>query len=256
MAPELNSTISQLIPHVGDIEMLPWAGEVTEMVGLLIASRGPAVSVGDFCEIRTSSGRSIRTQVIGFRNGHVLSMPLEEIDGLQLGDRVIARRDDARVRVGPGLLGRVLDGFGRPMDGGPAIHASATYPLYTPAPRPLDREHIVEPLVTGIRAIDGLLPCGKGQRVGIFGGSGVGKSTLLGAMARHNSADVTVIALIGERNREVRGSSKTSWVPKDASARWWLWRHPTARRRCVSAPASSRSPSPSISATRATTSCW
>lgn len=107
--------------------------------------------------------------------------------------------------MSPALLGRVLDGFGKPMDGGPKIEPLAKYDLFATPPGPLEREHIKVPLVTGIRAIDGLLPCGLGQRIGLFGGSGVGKSTLLGAMARHNSADVTVIALIGERNREVRG---------------------------------------------------
>ena len=198
------SAIGNLVPQVAGIEVLPWIGEVTDMTGLLIASRGPVVSIGDFVEVLTSSGRSVRSQVIGFRNERVLSMPLEEMDGLQPGDRVIARRDDALLRVGPGLLGRVLDGFGRPIDEGPAIRSSTAYPLYAAAPCPLDREHITEPLVTGIRAIDGLLPCGKGQRVGIFGGSGVGKSTLLGMMSRHNDADVSVIALVGERNREVR----------------------------------------------------
>jgi FliI/YscN family ATPase len=131
-------------------------------------------------------------------------MPLEETGGLCLGDRIAARSENARVAVGPGLLGRVLDGFGQPMDGGPRIAPEAHYDLYQPPPSPLDREHITEPLVTGIRAIDSLLPCGKGQRIGIFGGSGVGKSTLLGSMSRHNFADVTVIAMIGERNREVR----------------------------------------------------
>jgi FliI/YscN family ATPase len=136
------------------------------------------------------------------------------MDGLQPGDRVIARRDDALLRVGPGLLGRVLDGFGRPMDEGPPVRASMSYPLYTAPPQPLDREHIVKPLVTGIRAIDGLLPCGKGQRVGIFGGSGVGKSTLLGAMSRHNDADVSVIALVGERNREVRAFLENELGPE------------------------------------------
>jgi flagellum-specific ATP synthase len=212
-----SSAISQLIPHVAEIELLPWVGEVTEMVGLLIASRGPVTSIGDFCEVRTSSGRSIRSQVIGFRNERVLSMPLEEIDGLQLGDQVIARKNEAQLRISPALLGRVLDGFGLPMDGGPPIQASETYPLYTPAPCPLDREHIVEPLVTGVRAIDGVLPCGKGQRVGIFGGSGVGKSTLLGSMARHNDADVTVIALVGERNREVRAFLENELGPEGRS---------------------------------------
>jgi FliI/YscN family ATPase len=172
------------------------------------------VSVGDFCEICTSSGRTIRSQVIGFRNDRVLSLPLEEMDGLQLGDRVVARKEDALLRVGPGLLGRVLDGFGRPIDEGPPLQTSAAYPLYAPAPCPMDREHILEPLVTGVRAIDGLLPCGKGQRVGIFGGSGVGKSTLLGSMARHNDADVSVIALVGERNREVRAFLENELGPE------------------------------------------
>jgi len=213
----MTSLLGPLLQHAPEIELLPWVGEVTEMVGLLIASRGPVVSIGDFCEVRTASGRSIRSQVIGFRNEQVLSLPLEEMDGLQLGDRVIARKNEALLRVGPQLLGRVLDGFGRPIDGGPPIHAAASYPLYAAAPCPLEREHITEPLITGIRAIDGLLPCGKGQRVGIFGGSGVGKSTLLGAMSRHNDADVTVIALVGERNREVRAFLENELGPQGRS---------------------------------------
>jgi FliI/YscN family ATPase len=142
--------------------------------------------------------------VVGFRDGRVLLMPLDDIGGLQPGDVVVARPGEARVEVGPQLLGRVLDGFGKPMDGGPPIGVEALYDLYATPPGPLEREHITEPLVTGVRAIDSLLPFGKGQRIGIFGGSGVGKSTLLGQFARHNSADVSVIALIGERNREVR----------------------------------------------------
>src|SRR5580704_11758476 len=137
MAPP-NLSIRDLVPQVPGLEVLPWIGEVTEMVGLLIASRGPVVSTGDFVEVRTSSGRSIRSQVIGFRHDRVLSMPLEETDGLQPGDKVIARRDDAKLRVGPGLLGRVLDGFGRTMDEGPAVRASMTYPLYTAPPQPLE----------------------------------------------------------------------------------------------------------------------
>ena len=181
-----------------------FAGRVTEMVGLLIESNGPAVAVGDFCEIQAFSGRRIRVQVIGFRNGRVLSMPLEETGGIQLGDAIVARSNEARVHVGPGLLGRVLDGFGRPMDGLGPTRGQDQYDLMAKPPGPLERENIEDRLVTGIRAIDSLLPCGKGQRIGIFGGSGVGKSTLLGTMARHSSADVNVIALIGERNREVR----------------------------------------------------
>jgi flagellum-specific ATP synthase len=203
----MTSPIS-LTPYLADLERIPpyrWTGQVTDVVGLLVESRGPAVAIGEFCEVETSSGRRIRTQVIGFRNGRVLSMPMEEIDGLRQGDLVSARAEDSRVQVGPGLLGRVIDGFGQPMDGGPPLAAHDTYSLAGVATSPMDREHITQPLVTGIRAIDGLLPCGKGQRIGLFGGSGVGKSTLLGSMSRHNSADVTVIAMIGERNREVRG---------------------------------------------------
>jgi FliI/YscN family ATPase len=196
-----------LTPYFRQLESLDpvrRSGEVVELNGMVVTSRGPGAAIGDFCEIRASAGRTVRTQVVGFRDGKVLSVPLEEAGGVQLGDAVIARGQDARVRVGQGLLGRVLDGFGQPMDNGPLIAAEDAYDLYQPAGNPLDREHITQPLATGIRSIDSMIPCGKGQRIGIFGGSGVGKSTLLGAMSRHNFADVTVIALIGERNREVR----------------------------------------------------
>ena len=166
------------------IETCRFSGSVTEMVGLLVESQGPEAAVGDFLEIGARSGRVIRTQVIGFREGRVLSMPLEETDGLHLGDRITTRQDDARMEAGPQLLGRVIDGFGKPMDDLGPIPAGVPYDLYAAPPGPLEREPIAEALVTGIRAIDSLLTCGKGQRIGIFGGSGVGKSTLLGAMAR------------------------------------------------------------------------
>jgi flagellum-specific ATP synthase len=196
--------LQEYIAALPGLDTLLRAGHVRELIGLLVASDGPAAAVGDFCEIQSADGRVIRAQVAGFRDGQVLLMPLEETGGLQLGDTVVARPEAARVRVGPQLLGRVLDGFGRPMDDGPEITAEASRDLYATAPGPLDREPITEGLVTGVRAIDSLLPIGKGQRIGIFGGSGVGKSTLLGAMARNSSAEVSVIALIGERNREVR----------------------------------------------------
>ncbi|HME09877.1 MAG TPA: FliI/YscN family ATPase [Bryobacteraceae bacterium] len=212
-------TLQAFQEKLARMDTFQWTGQITEMIGLLVESKGPAAAVGDFCEIRTRDGRTIRTQVIGFREGRVLSMPLEETDGLQLGDTISARRDDARIAVGPELLGRVLDGFGQPMDGlgplrawesgglgasGPGSGALSSNLIYKTPPGPLDREPITEMLVTGVRAIDSLLTIGKGQRIGIFGGSGVGKSTLLGTMARQNSADVSVIALVGERNREVR----------------------------------------------------
>ncbi len=196
------------LPHyaalLNRLQSVRMEGEVVELVGLIVESRGPAAAIGDFCEIRTRTGRAIRTQVIGFREGRVLSMPLEETGGLTLGDPIVARGGESDVEVSPRLLGRVLDGFGSPMDGGPSIRAATTRPLYAPPPGPMARAHIDRRLHTGIRAIDGLLPCGKGQRIGIFGGSGVGKSTLLGSMSRNSSAGVNVIALIGERNREVR----------------------------------------------------
>ena len=223
-----------LAPYLAQLDSTPafrWTGRVTEVIGLLIESRGPNVAIGDFCEVRASNGRRIRMQAIGFRHGRVLSMPLEEMDGVQLGDLVEARSQEARVEVGPGLLGRVIDGFGKPIDGGGGFEVRDTYSLHGEATNPLDREHITEPLVTGIRAIDGLLPCGKGQRLGIFGGSGVGKSTLLGSMSRHNSADVTVIGMIGERNREVRG-----FLEKELG--------PEGRKRSVVVCATSERPAP------------
>lgn len=180
------------------------AGTVVRTAGLLIESRGPAAGIGDFCEIRTRTGAAIRTQVIGFRDGLILSMPLEETSGLQPGDPIVARPQAARVAVSRQLLGRVLDGFGQPMDGGPPVDAEAFYDLYAAPPGPLQREPIRERLETGIRVIDGFLTVGRGQRVGIFGGSGVGKSTLLGSLVKNSDAEVCVLALVGERNREVR----------------------------------------------------
>jgi flagellum-specific ATP synthase len=204
MTPTLNIDFGRYTALLSRLQPVRMEGEVVELVGLIVESRGPAAAMGDFCEIRTRNGRAIRTQVIGFRDGRLLSMPLEETDGLSLGDRIIARGGECDVEVSSQLLGRVLDGFGNPMDGGPPIITDETRPLYASPRNPLERAHIDERLTTGIRVIDGLLPCGKGQRVGIFGGSGVGKSTLLGSMARSSSAGVNVIALIGERNREVR----------------------------------------------------
>ncbi len=221
----------QLLAAVERSDTFRWCGRVTDVVGLLVESDGPAAAIGDFCEVCTAEGRRVRTQVIGFRNGRVLSLPLEEISGLQAGDVLTRRSEEARVAVGPGLLGRVLDGFGQPVDGGGLPAAETSYELYKEAPGPLEREHIENQLVTGVRAIDSLLTCGEGQRIGIFGGSGVGKSTLLGTMARHSSADVNVIALVGERNREVR-----EFLEKELG--------PQGRQRSVVVVAASDRPAP------------
>jgi flagellum-specific ATP synthase len=179
-------------------------GEVLQVVGLLIESQGPLASVGDICHIELPQGSRVRTQVVGFRAERTLSMPLDEMGGLQPGCPVILRSHANSAAVGPGLLGRILDGFGDPIDNKGPLACDAFYEIYRDPPGPLQREAIAEPLSTGVRVIDALLTCGKGQRLGILGGSGVGKSTLLGAMARGGSAAVNVIALIGERNREVR----------------------------------------------------
>src|ERR1035441_2001765 len=231
MNTDIEIDLSRYAEFVNRIEPLRLEGEVVELVGLIVESRGPAAAIGDFCEILTRSGRCIRTQVIGFRNGRVLSMPLEETDGLCLGDRIIARGGESEVAVSVGLLGRVIDGFGNPMDKGPSIAGNETRSLYASPAGPLDRAHIEDRLTTGIRVVDGLLPCGKGQRIGIFGGSGVGKSTLLGSMARSSSAGVNVIALIGERNREVR-----AFIEQDLG--------PEGMRRSVVVVATSDRPAP------------
>src|ERR1035441_6190133 len=153
MNTDIEIDLSRYAEFVNRIEPLRLEGEVVELVGLIVESRGPAAAIGDFCEILTRSGRCIRTQVIGFRNGRVLSMPLEETDGLCLGDRIIARGGESEVEVSRQLLGRVLDGFGNPMDGGAPIHADETRPLYASPRSPLERAHIDERLTTGIRVI-------------------------------------------------------------------------------------------------------
>ena len=190
-----------LVPRLPSVRAV---GIVEDFVGLVIEATGPPVSVGDLCEVR-SVGGTIRAQAIGFRKGRVLLMPLEEVAGLQPGAPVRAIPGGSEAPVGEALLGRVIDGFGRPLDGRGALGTLEKRPIHADPEGPMLREPIREPFATGVRAIDALIPCGKGQRVGIFGGSGVGKSTLLGALARNSSADVNVIALVGERNREVRG---------------------------------------------------
>lgn len=180
-------------------------GKVSQVVGVVIESRGPAARLGEVCEIQVSrNAPPLLAEIVGFRENHVLLMPLGDMEGIGLGSDVIARGVSMKVRVGQGLLGRVLDGLGRPIDGlGPLETEDEMLVSRTP-PSALKRQRIRESLAFGVKAIDGLLTCGRGQRIGIFAGSGVGKSTLLGMIARNTEADVNVIGLIGERGREVR----------------------------------------------------
>jgi len=179
-------------------------GRVTKVVGLVTESRGPSSRLGGLCEIYPLNDRPrIRAEIMGFREDRVLLMPLEELTGIGPGSRVVAKEQNACLGVGDGLLGRVIDGLGNPIDGKGPIHLTDEVPIYAETINPIDKKRISQPLDVGIRVINGLLTVGCGQRVGIFAGSGVGKSVLLGMIARNTSADVNVIALVGERGREV-----------------------------------------------------
>lgn len=179
-------------------------GKVSRVVGFTVESIGPECRIGTVCHIYDKDGsRKFPAEVMGFKDNRVLLMPLEEIHGIGPGSRVVARQTQATIPVGPHLLGRVLDGIGKPIDGQGPIQAQAHYPIYAQPLNPLRRKRISEPLDLGIRSINGLLTIGCGQRIGIFAGSGVGKSVLLGMIAQKTRADVNVIALIGERGREL-----------------------------------------------------
>lgn len=182
------------------------AGKVTKSLGMIFEAHLPGASVGSVCEIQSQDGRQIQAEVIGFRDKKVVLMPFDESSGINNDSLVVLKKKNSMVRVGNDLLGRVLDAQGEPMDGrGPVDPRELQEAsLYGRPSHPLEREMIREPLDLGIRAINGLLSIGQGQRIGIMAGSGVGKSVLLGMMARNTSADVNVIALIGERGREVR----------------------------------------------------
>ena len=180
-------------------------GRVSQVVGLTIESVGPDVKVGSTCLIRkTKRDEGTLSQVVGFRENRILLMPLGNMDGVSPGCIVEALGKPLTVRVSDKLVGRVLDGLGRPMDGKGSIFEGEDWPTQHHSPNPLTRSRITQVLSLGIKAIDGLLTIGKGQRVGIFAGSGVGKSTLMGMIARNTAAEVTIIALVGERGREVR----------------------------------------------------
>jgi flagellum-specific ATP synthase len=181
-----------------------WSGQVVEAVGPTIESIGPLCSLGECCEIIDAAGRRHLAEVIGFRGDNVLLMPVESSDGIRHGDRVGGLGAAPEIEVGQALVGRVLNALGTPIDGGrrPSLHDLR--PLDGVVPAPLERTAIRTPLSTGVRALDGLLTIGRGQRIGIFGGSGVGKSTLIGMMTRNSDAEMVVVGLVGERGREVR----------------------------------------------------
>lgn len=186
-------------------EPLQMTGKVTQVVGLVIESEGPQAPVGEVCIIRDRTGREIcRSEIVGFRGNKILSMSLGELTDIAPGSTIEATGEALSVSVGDMLLGRILDGLGNPIDGREPLISSERRTIYAQPPNPFARKRIKEPITTGVRAIDGLLTLGKGQRIGIFAGSGVGKSTTLGMIARNTTADVNVIGLVGERGRELR----------------------------------------------------
>lgn len=188
-----------------NLDLIQYTGYVSQVIGLTIESVGPAVKIGEICKIHTLKGAEpILAEVVGFREKRVLLMPLGEMEGIGPGSKVEALGIALQVNVGEMLLGRILDGLGNPIDNKGPLDNGETYPVMSSPPNPLLRTKIEEPLALGIKAIDGLLTCGNGQRIGIFSGSGIGKSTLLGMIARNTQADINVIGLIGERGREVR----------------------------------------------------
>jgi flagellum-specific ATP synthase len=188
------------------VSLLRDSGKVTQVVGHMLMGYLPGASVGSICKVYPVSGRGepFLGEVVGFRDRSVLMMPLGEMRGVGLGSKVVLERQVATIRVGDDLLGRVIDGLGRPLDGLGAIDGIEEKSLYTPVENPLARRVINEPLDLGVRAINGMITVGRGQRVGIMAGSGVGKSVLMGMMARFSDADVNVIAMVGERGREVK----------------------------------------------------
>jgi flagellum-specific ATP synthase len=185
------------------IDPLRVFGLVQEITGLLIKAQGLKVSVGEAGRIYNAKGTSLEAEVVGFQEGKTLLMASGELSGIKPGTRIFPVGEKTSVRVGPGLVGRIVDAQGAPIDGKGVIRGRS-FPLFSSAPPPLQRQRISEPIDLGIRAINGLLTCGKGQRMGIMSGSGVGKSVLMGMIAKYTEADCNVIALIGERGREVR----------------------------------------------------
>ncbi len=215
MSATLHHAADTFAQRLGDVDRFAVYGRVTRVVGLVLEATGLEAGLGALCRVTSHSrDRSVLAEVVGFHQSGVLLMPLGEMDGLHQGSIVQPLGRSFGVDVGPSLLGRVLNGLGHPIDGKGKLDVVERVPLSAEPPNPLERQTIDRPLETGVRAIDGLLTIGRGQRVGIFAGSGVGKSTLLGMIARHARADVNVIALLGERGREVRDFLDNSLGPE------------------------------------------
>jgi flagellum-specific ATP synthase len=187
-----------------EVNLLDCQGSVVRVSGLTVESTGPTVGLGELCGIHIRNGRRVLAEVVGFQNNHLILLPLEHIDGISPGDTVTSRTTPRHITLSENTLGRVVNGLGEPIDDKGPLGGTDKKALDASSPPPLSREKITKPLALGIRSIDGLLTCGKGQRIGIFSGSGVGKSVLLGDIANSSDAAVNVVALIGERGREVR----------------------------------------------------
>ena len=189
---------------VESIDPIKVYGKVTNIAGILIEGIGPGVSIGTVCTIINQEGKEFKAEVVGFRGNKILLMPFTDVKGLTPNSLILAEKGLTQIRVGESLLGRVIDALGHPIDGKGEIKFTDTVSLYHEPINPMLRKPITEPLDVGIKAINGILTIGKGQRIGILAGSGVGKSTLLGMIARYTEADINVIGLIGERGREVK----------------------------------------------------
>jgi len=198
-----HTRVAAAVARIKDGPRFSVSGKVTRIVGSIIEASALEVAIGELCRVACKDGDTI-AEVVGFHERGVVLMPFGDVSGIAPGAPVGALGRKPAVAVSQGLVGRILDGLGKPMDGGPSVTAGDRYPLDAHPPNPLERERITAPLATGVRVIDGLLTLGRGQRIGVFAGSGVGKSVLMGMIARHAEADVNVIALLGERGREVR----------------------------------------------------
>lgn len=197
--------MNQMLNVLDEADLTVCSGSVERVIGLAVESLGPPIKIGEVCNIYPSVGKKpVKAEVVGFREKHMLLMPYDNLSGIGPGSRVESTGMPFSIPVGMGLLGRILDGLGSPIDEKGPIKAEAYYNINGKSSNPLFRPRIKDRINIGVKAIDGLLSCGRGQRIGIFAGSGVGKSTLLGMIARNASADVNVIGLVGERGREVR----------------------------------------------------